>query len=366
LCPKERAILKYVLACSGVVDAVGDKGRRTTALKALLSTGFLLALCPLFAMAESASSGCSSLQQANYPKASISNGPVQAVLYLPDAQDGYYRATRFDWSGVIPCLAYKGHTYFGIWFPHYDPLLADAIAGPVEEFRSSDGALDYGQAKPGELFVKLGVGVLRKEDDSPYQYMHTYPFVDGGKWTVHAKPSEVSFRQQLQSPIGIAYDYEKTVKLDPHNPVLILEHSLKNTGTKTIDTEVYDHDFFMVDGTPSGPDMVVRFPFTPKPEKSMEPLAGIDGKNIVYRQELQGEQYVESYLSGYSTSPSDYDITVENQKTGAGVEQTGDVAMSRFNFWSIRTTLCPEAYIHLSIEPGQTAHWNIRYRFYAK
>ena len=205
-------------------------------------------------------SGCSSLQQANYPKASISNGQVQAVLYLPDAKNGYYRASRFDWSGVIPCLAYKGHTYFGIWFPHYDPLLADAIAGPVEEFRSSDGALDYDQAKPGELFVKLGVGVLRKKDDSAYQFMHTYPLVDGGKWTVHAKPSEVSFRQQLQSPIGIAYDYEKTVKLDPHEPVLILEHRLKNTGTKTIDTEVYDHDFFMLDGAPSGPGMVVRFP----------------------------------------------------------------------------------------------------------
>jgi hypothetical protein len=335
-------------------------------LKALLCAGFLLALCPLFAAAETAPSGCSSLQQANYPKASISNGQVKAVLYLPDAKNGYYRASRFDWSGVIPCLAYKGHTYFGIWFPHYDPLLADAIAGPVEEFRSSDGALDYGQAKPGELFVKVGVGVLRKRDDSAYQFMYTYPLVDGGKWTVHAKPSEVAFRQQLQSPIGIAYDYEKTVKLDPHDPVLILEHRLKNTGTKIIDTEVYDHDFFMLDGVPSGPGMVVRFPFAPQAEKSMEPLAGIDGKEIIYRQELQGEQYVESYLTGYSSSPSDYDITVENQKTGVGVEQTGDVAMSRFNFWSPRTTLCPEAYIHLVIAPGQTAHWNIRYRFYAK
>ncbi len=335
-------------------------------MKALLSAGFLLALCSLSAAAENDSSPCSSLQQANYPKASISNGQVKAVLYLPDPKNGYYRASRFDWSGVIPCLAYKGHTYFGIWFPHYDPLLADAIAGPVEEFRSSDGALDYNHAKPDGLFVKLGVGVLRKEDDSAYQYMHTYPLVDGGKWTVHAKSSEVSFQQRLQSPIGIAYDYEKTVKLDPHEPVLILEHHLKNTGTKTIDTEVYDHDFFMLDGAPSGPDMVVRFPFAPHAEKSMEPLAGIDGKEIVYRQELQGEQYVESYLTGYSSSPSDYDIIVENQKTGVGVEQTGDVPISRFNFWSIRTTLCPEAYIHLVVAPGQTVHWNIRYRFYAK
>jgi hypothetical protein len=324
-------------------------------------------LAPLRGVAaDTTSAGCSSMMQANYPKATISNGVVQAVLYLPDAKNGYYRASRFDWSGIIPCLSYKGHTYFGIWFSHYDPMLADAIAGPVEEFRSADGALNYDHAKSGELFVKLGVGVLRKVDASAYKFMNTYPLVDGGKWTVQAEHGGVSFRQQLQSPIGIAYDYEKTVRLEPHEPVLILEHHLKNTGTETIDTEVYDHDFFMLDSAPSGPDIVTRLGFAPKAEKPLEPLARIDGKQILYQATLQPGQFVESYLTGYSSSPSDYDITVENEKTGVGVEQTGDTPMSRFNFWSPRTTVCPEAYIHLVIAPGETAHWNIRYRFYAK
>ena len=158
-----------------------------------------------------ASPGCSSQEQTNYPKATITNGKVNAVLYLPDEKNGYYRASRFDWSGVIPCLAFKGHTYFGIWFSHYDPMVADAIAGPVEEFRSSDGALDYGQAKPGELFVKLGVGVLRKEASSPTNSCTPIRWwtVASGRFTPAG--SEVSFRQRLQSPIGIAYDYEKTV-----------------------------------------------------------------------------------------------------------------------------------------------------------
>ena len=31
---------------------------------------------------------------------------------------------------------------------------------------------------------------------------------------------------------------------------MTLDHSLKNTGQKTIDTDVYDHDFFMFDGKP--------------------------------------------------------------------------------------------------------------------
>ncbi|MGC2399323.1 MAG: hypothetical protein WA510_06065 [Acidobacteriaceae bacterium] len=325
-----------------------------------------LLAAPSGAAGETGSGGCSTALQSSYPKATIANGAAQAVLYLPDAKDGYYRASRFDWSGVIPCLSYKGHTYFGVWFSHYDPMIADAIVGPVEEFRSEDGALDYGQAKPGGLFVKIGVGVLRKGEEPAYRFMRTYPLVDGGKWTVHASHRQVSFRQQLRSPIGFAYDYEKTVMLDPDKPILTLRHRLKNTGTKTIDTQVYDHDFFVLDGAPSGPDMTIRFPFTPKAEKSMEPLAGIEGKQIVYRQELQPGQYVESYLTGYSNNPADYDIVVENTKTGAGVEQTGDNPISLFNFWSPRTAICPEAYHHLVIAPGQTAHWDIHYRFYAK
>jgi hypothetical protein len=33
-------------------------------------------------------------------------------------------------------------------------------------------------------------------------------------------------------------------------------------------------------------------------------------------------------------------------------------------FWSIRSVACPEPYIDLRIEPGQTATWRIAYDFY--
>ena len=38
---------------------------------------------------------------------------------------------------------------------------------------------------------------------------------------------------------------------------------LKNTGTKPIDTQVYNHDFFVIDHEVVGPDMVVKFAFRP-------------------------------------------------------------------------------------------------------
>src|SRR5579884_1094150 len=90
-------------------------------------------------------------------------------------------ATRFDWSGVIARLEYKHHNYFGVWFPKYEPTLHDAITGPVDEFRSQDGGLGYAEAQPGDFFVKIGVGVLRKLDNEPYQFARNYPIIDHGK-----------------------------------------------------------------------------------------------------------------------------------------------------------------------------------------
>jgi hypothetical protein len=210
--------------------------------------------------------------------------------------------------------------------------------------------------------------VLRKVDDSPYRFSYAYPIVDGGKWTVRAGRTQVAFNHRLQSSLGYAYIYDKILKLDKRQPILILEHRLKNTGTKPIDTEVYDHDFFMLDGAPTGPGMAVHFPFEPLAKQPLEPRAKIEGKDIVYLEELTSGpgQSVSSYLTGFSSNPADYDFTVENRTTGVGVEQTSDSPISQLNFWSIRTTICPEAYIHVTVQPGETKSWTIRYRFFAK
>src|SRR4030081_1144515 len=74
------------------------------------------------------------LASAQVPQAAIANARIRATLYVPDAQSGYYRGTRFDWSGVVASLDWKGHTYFGQWFERYDPKTHDAITVPAEQF----------------------------------------------------------------------------------------------------------------------------------------------------------------------------------------------------------------------------------------
>jgi hypothetical protein len=304
------------------------------------------------------------MQAAEFPQAEISNGSIRAKLYLPDAQQGYYRGTRFDWSGVIASLEYKGHNYFGQWFERYDPKLHDAVLGPVEEFLTNHAGLGYDEAKPGESFVKIGVGAIRKPDEPRFRQFSTYEIVDPGKWTVRSSPDAIQFIQELTDTSGYAYVYRKTVRLAKDKPELVLEHSLKDTGKKTIETSVYEHNFYVIDGQPPGPDFVVKFPFELHASRDLKGLAEIRGKEFAYLKVLEKGQSASTNLDGFGETAKDYDIRVENRRVGAGVRQVGDRPLESMFFWSIRTTVCPEAFVHLRIEPGSESTWRIAYEFY--
>jgi hypothetical protein len=304
---------------------------------------------------------------ADSPTAQISNGLLKATLDLPDPVNGYYRATRFDWSGQIPSLEYKGHTYFGDWnAAPYSPKLHDAIRGPVEEFLTDGMGLGYADAKPGGTFIKIGVGVIRKPEEPKFQQFHTYDIVDNGKWSIKKRADSIEFTQTVTDPSsGYAYVYSKTVRLVKGKPKMVLEHRLKNTGKKAIASDVYEHNFYVLDQQPVGPDTVVKFPFDVHAAGNFNGFAETRGHDLVYLNELPKGPSAQSELTGFGTDPRDYDITEENRKTGTAVRQTGDRPIVRINYWSIRSTACPEAYIRMNIAPGKEFTWNIRYEFIA-
>jgi hypothetical protein len=304
------------------------------------------------------------LTAADFPQAEIANGTIKANIYLPDTEKGYYQATRFDWSGVVASLDYKGHNYFGVWFPKYDPKIHDAITGPVEEFLTNGMGLGYGDVKPGESFVKIGVGAIRKPEEPRFQQFKTYEIADHGKWSVRQGRDWIEFTQELGDTGGYAYLYRKTLRLAKDGPQMAIEHSLRNTGRKPIETSVYEHNFYVIDGLPTGPDVTVKFPFEVRATRDLRGLAETRGKELVFLKELGDGQSAFTDLEGYGSAVSDYDIRVENRKAGAGVRQTCDRPLSKLVFWSIRTTPCPEAYVQMNIEPGKEFTWRITYDFY--
>lgn len=285
----------------------------------------------------------------------ISNGLIHARIYLPDAVNGYYRSTRFDWAGVMPSLEYAGHRYFGQWFPKYSPTINDAIMGPVESF----SPLGFGN---GDTFVMIGVGVLKRPDSAGYSSFRYYPILDGGKWEVKSSKTKVSFRHTLTG----RYVYDKTVSLVRGKPQLVITHRLHNTGDQLIETDVFDHNFFVTDSQTIAPGIGLKFPFPLSAEQArgLGDLAAIQGDSIAILRAFGAKESVYAVLHGYGNTAADYDIRLENHLTGAAVRIRADRPFSKLVYWGSVKTLTPEPYIHVRVAPGETFSWTLYYDFY--
>ncbi len=344
-------------------------------MKAQLSVGLVVALmCSVLADQPAGGS-----LPASPPQVLISNGQIRAKIYLPDAKHGFYRGTRFDWSGVIASLTYQGHDYYGPWFDGVDASVHDyryegskiiastcsGAVGPVEEFQTNESALGWDEAKVGGTFIKIGVGVLRK-DESAYDFVKQYEIVDRGKWTVKQHRGSVEFTQELSdSASGYAYIYRKTVRLIEGKPEMVLEHHLKNTGRRTIRSAVYNHNFLVLDRQPPGPDFSITFPFPlHSPTPPGRELAEIRGNQVVYLKTLENEDLVGMPLEGFGAGAADNEIRIENRKVGAGMIIKGDHPLSSLYLWSIRSVLAVEPFITMTIEPGQEFSWKNEYQYY--
>lgn len=308
----------------------------------------------------------------NLPHHDISNGIVSAKVYLP-GEGGLYRGTRFDRTGVVAQATYKGHNFGQYWFSSTSPAVHDFIwqngqvtvstasgaAGPVEEFT----AIGFDQAGAGGKFLKVGVGILKRDTDT-YDFVHTYPVLNEGKRSESATKTSVRLTHDLSDKdTGYGYSYVKTVRLVPGKAQMVIEHELKNTGTKPIETAVYCHNFLTL-GT-GNENVAISAPFNITADKPFTPgAAEVSGKTIRYLRAVKEGESVTSPISGFGNSASDYDFKVTNTKTGFGQRIRADQPLSRINFWSIRTNVSWEPYIAISIKPGETKRWTYTYDYF--
>jgi hypothetical protein len=317
------------------------------------------------------------------PQLTISNGLITARVALPDLKRGFYRGTRFDQAGTITSLIYKGRDFYSPWFDRTAPEVLDyaydaqgrvvggpdsATSGPAEEF----APLGF-EARPS-TFIKIGVGLLRQPDTQPYDHYRHYEIVDAGKRATVATRNSVTFTQGLTSrgPAymydltsgGTAYMYEKTLRLTPGKPELVIEHVLKNTGTKPISTTVYDHNFLKIK---QGNDGVrVTFPFTvAAPSPPPADLMRIEGNTLTYLRPMKNKERVSFPITGFGNDAKDYDFRVEETASGTGVRVQADQPTTRINIFSIDKVQSVEPYIAIDLAPGEEKRWRYTYSFIA-
>lgn len=311
------------------------------------------------------------------PSTVITNSVARAVVQLPDPVNGFYRATRFDWAGIISSLTACGHEFFGPWREIHDPFRHDCITGLAEEFHAfPEPDIDYAFARPGGEFLRLGVGLLRKpatasgEDTSAFERFHTYELVDACRWDVICEATAVHFRHTAQSPTGLAYIYEKTVRLLNDEPTLVLEHCLTNTGDRPICTYHYNHNFFRIHGDDPGDDLVLRLLFPVHFAGHRPELLNIQNsvvpdflQEISLRRALRENERVLTEMYGFEITSAPYKMALHHRRARASVAISSDRPLSRFLFWATNRTFCPEPYVKIIAPCGALAKWTLRYEF---
>ena len=337
--------------------AVAAKAVRTHAVR----LGLAMAL--LGAVAHTATAGPAG--KTRYPTLALSNGLIRAEVYIP-GRGAYYRGPRFDWSGMIARVTYKGHTFFRQWKTPHDPLDQEDGIGTAEEFgcgfEGMPSPMDYRTASVGQTFLKIGVGLLLKVRQPTYLFTYPYRIIKAGRWRIRRGKNWLGFRQVMSDGRGWGYLYRKRITLPSGSAEFIISHYLKNTGHRTICTTTYCHNMVAIDNDPIGPDYKVEFPFVAKLVRNWRGLVRSRGKTITFRRAVAKGEEEFSDLRGFRHNVADNEATVINTKTGAEIKIFGNRPLLAFHFFVARTVVCPENFIRIELKPGQAATWTNVYQ----
>ena len=287
-----------------------------------------------------------------------------AALDISLSEVGSYRGTRFDWSGIIESLKFDGFEFFGKWNDCADAEFHDAISGTPEEFVQ----IGYDAVPAGADFLKIGVGMLLKPDDKPYDFRRKYEISNFGVRETHKNGNSIMYVHELKDKSGYAYRYEKTLSIDADSARMTIAHRLENAGLRNLETSVYDHNFFTLGGEGMSPGISVKFPFDLKGER----IAGIgslveikNGKAEFLKKIPDGEFALLKNIATPDKIES-YDIVAE-KFLGANkfvCRITSDRPNSKMNFWTCPTCVCPEPFIDVKVPSGGAFEWRIFYDFY--
>ena len=90
----------------------------------------------------------------------------------------------------------------------------------------------------------------------------------------------------------------------------------------------------------------------------------IKDKQISFLRELKADEDVFVALKGYGEEIADHQVTIINQKSGAGATYTVDKPLHRMAFWACKTTMSPENFIWIAVAPGQEDSWISEYTLF--
>jgi hypothetical protein len=309
---------------------------------------FLLIFLPIFACSQEKNAIMTHL---------LKNQNIEILIDLPLAN---YNFSRFDWTGKIVSVKYKNIEISGIErIPSEDENKYGK--GFYNEF-GIQSALGYEEAGIGEWFHKIGVGLLKK-DSGDYLFSKTYE-IQPASFEVTMHTDKVIFYCKSKSNKGYSYVLKKEIKLTESGFTVL--YLLTNTGSITINTNEYSHNFIAINRDRIGIDYILRFPFGIKPELfegnvNPEGKVNIEKKDITFTG-IPKEQFYFGNLSGSEDVVARWELI--NTKNKIGISEEGSFKTRKVNLWGWEHVISPELFVEICVKPGETMEWSRTYNVF--
>lgn len=277
------------------------------------------------------------------------------------APEGEFLSRRFAFPGVVKQVVLHG-THEFCQPEQRKPERATCYGvGLCGEFVWDELAEE---AKPGQWFPKLGVGVLQqREEGGAYDMWKSYE-CRRFPVTCHQTQRQAVFFQRQEPCLGVAAELTRTVSV--YRNLVTVTTELFNTGERTLNLREYQHNFLAIDQLPMGPGYHLSVPFDGTAEKMVEKTVRIDdyqspvngvfqvtGTDITYRKTMDNTACHKVTRKEQILSCPEYRWTLGHEKSPARVSETVHFLPQGLVIWGIEHCLCAEVYDCWYLKSGQ-------------
>lgn len=286
----------------------------------------------------------------------LENEFLTLTIDLPEEQ---YQLARFDWTGKIPQVTYRGIPLTSQELPGANTK--DIGQGLYNEFGFKQ-PVGFDEVQEGDWFHKIGVGLLQKKG-TVYDFKTPYR-IRPADFEIKTATEKATLWCQGNKQNGYGYLLKKVIQLKGNT--FSIHYQLTNTGDKPIYTTEYTHNFMAIGQQQIGPSYLLKLPFQTAPdlfEETVNPegLVIVGSKNF----RLSGEPkapFFFSNLSGGKAVKAKW--ILENQKAQLGISETGDFKTSWVNLWGWGHVISPELFHQIDVGTNETIEWTRTYRVY--